>query len=161
MGGGVCVCVCVCAHQAPLSMEISRQDYWIELPFPPPGALPNPGMVLQVSYVSYIDWQTESLPLSGWYIHQSIIKLFVKHDKLHNCMTDFRNSLWSIKSQRVAALLFLKYTPFFLIVYVFLLVIFVCTECLFLFLHIYFCLSHLGLVCISVLKGASTPSPRH
>ena len=30
------------AHQAPLSMEISRQEYWTGLPFPPPGDLPNP-----------------------------------------------------------------------------------------------------------------------
>ena len=31
------------AHQAPLSMGFSRQEYWSELPFPPPGDLPNPG----------------------------------------------------------------------------------------------------------------------
>ena len=30
------------AHQAPLSMEFSRQEYWGELPFPSPGDLPNP-----------------------------------------------------------------------------------------------------------------------
>ena len=30
------------AHQAPLSMEFSRQEYWSGLPFPSPGALPNP-----------------------------------------------------------------------------------------------------------------------
>ena len=53
----VSVCVCVCtkslqlcttlwtiAHQAPLSMEFSRQEYWSGLPCPPPGGLPNPGM---------------------------------------------------------------------------------------------------------------------
>ena len=59
----VCVCVCVCVHvltasvmsnsyvttwtvacQAPLSMEFSRQEYWSRLPFPSPGALPNPGI---------------------------------------------------------------------------------------------------------------------
>ena len=56
----VCVCVCVCAwsfshvqlfetpwtvaHQAPLSMEFFRQEYWSGLPFPPPGDLPNPGI---------------------------------------------------------------------------------------------------------------------
>ena len=51
----VCVCVCVClvisnsfvtpwtvAHQAPLSMEFSRQEYWSGLLFPPPGDLPDP-----------------------------------------------------------------------------------------------------------------------
>ena len=31
------------AHQAPLSTELSRQDYWSGLPFLPPGDLPNPG----------------------------------------------------------------------------------------------------------------------
>ena len=32
------------AHQAPLSMEFSRQEYWSGLPFPPPGDLPDPGI---------------------------------------------------------------------------------------------------------------------
>ena len=32
------------AHQAPLSMEFSRQEYWSGLPFPSPGDLPNPGI---------------------------------------------------------------------------------------------------------------------
>ena len=32
------------AHQSPLSMEFSRQEYWSRLPFPPPGDLPNPGI---------------------------------------------------------------------------------------------------------------------
>ena len=31
------------AHQAPLLVEFSRQEYWSELLFPPPGDLPNPG----------------------------------------------------------------------------------------------------------------------
>ena len=32
------------AHQAPLSMSFSRQEYWSGLPCPPPGDLPHPGM---------------------------------------------------------------------------------------------------------------------
>ena len=32
------------AHQAPLPVEFSRQEYWSELPFPPPGDLPDPGL---------------------------------------------------------------------------------------------------------------------
>ena len=32
------------AHQAPLSMGFLRQEYWIGLPFPSPGDLPDPGM---------------------------------------------------------------------------------------------------------------------
>ena len=51
---GVCVCVlsraqlfttpCTIAHQAPLSMEFPRQEYWSRLPSPLPGDLPNPGI---------------------------------------------------------------------------------------------------------------------
>ena len=32
------------AHQAPLSMGFSRQQYWSGLPFPSPGDLPDPGI---------------------------------------------------------------------------------------------------------------------
>ena len=32
------------AHQAPLSMGFSRQEYWDGLPFLPPGDLPDPGI---------------------------------------------------------------------------------------------------------------------
>ena len=32
------------AHQAPLSVRFSRQEYWSELPCPPPGDLPDPGI---------------------------------------------------------------------------------------------------------------------
>ena len=53
------VCVCMCeslsrvqlfvtprtvAHQASLSMEFSRQEYWSGLPFPSPEDLPRPGI---------------------------------------------------------------------------------------------------------------------
>ena len=54
----MCVCSCVRAlrcvqlfatplmitHQAPLSMEFFRQEYWSGLPFPPPGDLPKAGI---------------------------------------------------------------------------------------------------------------------
>ena len=47
---GVCAFSCdlftalwTVAHQAPLSMGFSRQEYWSGLPFPPPGDLPDPG----------------------------------------------------------------------------------------------------------------------
>ena len=49
------------AHEAPLSMEFSRQEYWSGLPFPSPGDLPDPEMepgspVLQV--FSFTIWAT-------------------------------------------------------------------------------------------------------
>ena len=34
------------AHQAPLSVGFSRQEYWSGLPFPSPGDLPDPGIEL-------------------------------------------------------------------------------------------------------------------
>ena len=58
---GMCVCVCVCvlcvlgciwlfvvpwavAHQAPLPMEFSKQEYWSGVPFPSPGDFLDPGI---------------------------------------------------------------------------------------------------------------------
>ena len=32
------------AHQAPLSMGFTRQEYWSGLPCPPPGDVPYPGI---------------------------------------------------------------------------------------------------------------------
>ena len=39
---------CIACH-APLSMEFSRQEYWIGLPFPSPGYLPDPEIKLMSS----------------------------------------------------------------------------------------------------------------
>ena len=59
----LCACVCVCsvvsdsvalwtvAHQAPLSVEFSRQEYWSQLPFPSLRDLSDPG-IEPVSVVS-------------------------------------------------------------------------------------------------------------
>ena len=44
-------------HQAPLSMEFSRQEYWSGLPCPPPEDLPNPGIKPKSPAL-----QTDSLP---------------------------------------------------------------------------------------------------
>ena len=73
----VCVCVCVCAQllshvllfetpwaigrQAPLSMEFSRS----QLPFPPPGDLPDPGIKPQPPVMgawSLYHWITRAVP---------------------------------------------------------------------------------------------------
>ena len=44
------------AHQASLSMEFSRQEYWSALPFPSPGDLPDPGIEPR-----FLALQTDSL----------------------------------------------------------------------------------------------------
>ena len=67
----ICVCcvyLCNCvwlfvtswtvAHQAPLSIELSRQEYWSRLPFSTPGNLSNPG-----SNLCLLHCQADSLPL--------------------------------------------------------------------------------------------------
>ena len=47
------------AHQALLSMDFSRQEYWSGLPFPSSGDLPEPGIK-----PTSPAWQVDSLPLS-------------------------------------------------------------------------------------------------
>ena len=39
-----CATLWIVAHQAPLSMRFSRQEYWSGLPCSPPGDLPDPGI---------------------------------------------------------------------------------------------------------------------
>ena len=50
------------AHQAPLCMGFSRQEYWSRLPFAPPGDLPDPGIKLVSPAPPAL--QADSLPLS-------------------------------------------------------------------------------------------------
>ena len=46
------------AHQAPLSMGFSRQEYWSGLPFPSPGDLPDPGIDPHLLHL--LHWQADS-----------------------------------------------------------------------------------------------------
>ena len=71
-----CVCACVLSHfmseffadprivsrQAPLSMEFSGQEYWVGLPCPPPGDLPDPGS--EPTALPAPALQADSLPLN-------------------------------------------------------------------------------------------------
>ena len=60
------------AHQAPLSMGFSRQEYWSELPCPPPGDLPDPGTepmslcLLHCRWILYhwATWEAHEMTLS-------------------------------------------------------------------------------------------------
>ena len=71
----VCVCTqllshvqlfvtpCTVAHEVPLSMEFSRQEYWIRLPFPTPGDLILPTQELNSHLLHLLHCQVDSLPL--------------------------------------------------------------------------------------------------
>ena len=61
-------------HQAPLSMEFSRQEYWSGLPCSPPGDLPNPG--IEPASPTLLHWQVDSLPLSHHEAPQSVMLVF-------------------------------------------------------------------------------------
>ena len=50
------------AHQAPVSMEFFRQEYWSGLPFPPPGDLLDPR--IEPTSLCLPHWQADSLPPS-------------------------------------------------------------------------------------------------
>ena len=54
------------AHQAPLSVEFSREGYWSRLPYPTPGGrtLPDPGIEPATPVSPAL--QMDSLPLSHW-----------------------------------------------------------------------------------------------
>ena len=44
------------ACQAPLPMELSRQEYWSGLPFPSPGDLPDPGIKPHLLHLLHCRW---------------------------------------------------------------------------------------------------------
>ena len=85
---GICCCCCLVTQscstlwtlQAPLSMGISRQEYWSRLPFPSPGDLPNPGIksmsptsLLLCRQILYL-WATSEAPLSWFKTKQNKTK---------------------------------------------------------------------------------------
>ena len=62
------------AHQSPLSMGFSRQEYWSGLPCPPPGNLPDPG-IKPLSPASPA-LQADSLTLSHWGLFYFFFTIF-------------------------------------------------------------------------------------
>ena len=70
-----CLTPWTAACQAPLSMGFSRQEYWRELPFPPPGDLPNPG-IEPVSLVSPALAGGFFTTSTTWEAHGMVVLLF-------------------------------------------------------------------------------------
>jgi len=71
----------IVAHQAPLSMGFSWQDYWSGLPFPPPGGLPN----------QEVEPRSPALKADSL-LSEPVVKLIV-HVLCVQCCT-FYNCLW-------------------------------------------------------------------
>ena len=81
--GKQCACMLSCiwllttpwtvAHQAPLSMGFSRQEYWSGLPFPPPEDCPNPGIksmspALQAASHHWSTWEAPAIRRHAVYL---------------------------------------------------------------------------------------------
>ena len=56
----ICVTPWTVTRQAPLSLGFSRQEYSSGLPHPPPGDLPDPGILL----LGVLHWRADSFSLS-------------------------------------------------------------------------------------------------
>ena len=80
----LCVTPWTVAHQAPLSLGVSRQEYRSGLPCPPPGDLPHPGIKSIAPAL-----QADSLPLSQWesppFLLLSFFFFFNKHILSFEC----------------------------------------------------------------------------
>ena len=82
------------AHQAPLSMGFSWQEYWCGLPWPPPGYCPNPGIkptspAVQVDSLLLRLWGS---PILNIYVcvcvrARTCVQVYVCVQSLHSCLT--------------------------------------------------------------------------
>ena len=77
----------IVAHEAPLSMEFSRQEYWSGLPFPSPEDLPNPGCVFR--WCHFVLFRYQSLIMDKLYnilypsnINRNLITLVKRNDDI-------------------------------------------------------------------------------
>ena len=93
------------AHQDPLSMGFSRQEYWSVFPFPPPGDLPNPGVEPRS-----LALQTDSLPSKSWGKKLPYLILYVENTKdfTKNMRTNTLSKVveWKIYIQKSVAFLY-------------------------------------------------------
>ena len=105
------------ARQAPLSMGFSRQEYWSELPFPPPEDLPNPGIEM-ISLLVFLPliFHLQAHPLKNWC--KTLFKMSITLNKavLHYLQTKFQTPLiihtsysWSSLSSFIAYNHFLEF----------------------------------------------------
>ena len=81
----------IVAHQAPLSRESSRQEYWSGLPCPLQGIFPTKGSNLRLLHI--LHWQADSLPLC--HLGSPLIYYYVSIKK--------KNLKWLLKKNWILA----------------------------------------------------------
>ena len=73
------------AHQAPLSMGFSRQEYWSGLPCPPAGDLPNPGIEpASLTSLALVGGSLSLAPPGKTLQHVIITKILMRYLHLQN-----------------------------------------------------------------------------
>ena len=111
------------AHQAPLSMEFSRQEYWSGWPCPPPGGFPNPG--IKPMFLT-------SSALEGGFFTTSATWEAPKGSSTDDHLWLFANmclASWSIRNIGEQGVL--VYGVFFAIFFIFLNLFFICISLLY------------------------------
>ena len=74
------LCLTLCNpmdYSFPLSVELSRQEYWSRLPFPPPGDLPNPRIKPMPPAFAGRIFTTE--PPGKHYMCKKLLYMYVEH----------------------------------------------------------------------------------
>ena len=112
----ICVCMLSCvrffetpwtiAHQAPLFIGFSRQEYWSELTFPSPGDLPDPGTETtfplscigrQILY-HWATWKPIYMyPHAHMYVYIGVYTIYIYSDWISywiNCWLYDMGNLW-------------------------------------------------------------------
>ena len=77
------------AHQAPLSMGFSRQEYWSGLPFPSPGDLPDPGIEPRSPALQADTLTSEPPGKTGF--NQDVVKSTVRTIPEKSCQWETQN----------------------------------------------------------------------
>ena len=101
------------AHQGPLSMKSSRQEYWSGLSFPPPGDLPNPGIKPRPPVLQ--DYSPSEPPGKPCLMYSmSLTKFFMPSPKPALSVVSFRNyhpCSFCFSSKKPWCYLLLSHTP--------------------------------------------------
>ena len=110
------------AHQSPLYVEFSKQEYWSGLPFPPPGDLPNPGIEpMSPASPALAGWffTAESALITEVGIDRKKGNRWVKHDFILTASRTCKGIIQHLGDRVWILQTFTTNLFFFLIIYIF------------------------------------------